>query len=159
MASDLKYLTEHFTWAESVITTHREIDNTIHSQEVLDNIPKTAVKLEKVRALLNSPIIVSSWYRCPELNAAVGGAKNSDHMRGAAVDFIAPQFGTPYEIAKRIAADSSLIGFKQLILEHTWVHISWELIPNVLPRLEILSLLAGGGYAKGFTDKQGNILS
>jgi hypothetical protein len=159
LASDLKYLTEHFTWAEAVITTHREIQNTIESSEALDNIPKTAVKLEKVRTLLGVPIIVSSWYRNPTLNAAIGGAKNSDHMYGRAVDFIAPQFGTPYEVAKRIAQDSSLIGFKQLIMEHTWVHISWELIPNVLPRLEILSLLEDGGYAKGFTDKQGNVLT
>jgi zinc D-Ala-D-Ala carboxypeptidase len=158
LANNLKFLTEHFTWAEAVVTNHRSIDNTIDNAQVLDNIPKTATKLEKVRALLGVPILVSSWYRCPELNAAVGGAKNSDHLIGAAVDFIAPQLGTPFEVAKKIANSADIIRFKQLIMEHTWVHISWDMIPNVNPKLEVLSLLSGGGYARGFTDKDGTPL-
>lgn len=153
--NDDRFLTEHFTWAEAVHTSHRGIDNVIKDQAVWENIARTAVKLEKVRACLNVPIVVSSWYRCSALNDAVGGAKNSDHLIGAAVDFIAPAYGSPAEVAKKLIHFASLVGFKQLILEHTWVHISWDMIPNVLPKLEVLSLLNGGGYARGLTDKSG----
>lgn len=159
MASDLKFLSDHFTWAEAFITTHREITNTVEDAHVFENITKTAGKLEKVRTLLGVPITVSSWFRCPLLNAAVGGARNSDHLIGAAVDFIAPTFGTPYEVAKKIADNADLIGFKQLIMEHTWVHISWDMIPNTIPRREVLSLLKNKSYAKGFTDVEGNPLA
>lgn len=156
MANNLRDLTENFTWAEAVITNHREIENTIDNEHVMENIVKTAVKLEKVRELFSLPILISSWYRCPLLNIAVGGAKGSDHLIGAAVDFIIPKYGTPTKVAKKIAENASLLRFKQLILEHSWVHISWDLIPNTTPKLEVLSLLASGGYAKGLTDKQGN---
>lgn len=156
--NDSTMLTEHFSWAESVITQHREIDNSIKDANVLQNIPRTAVKLEKVRALLGVPLVISSWYRSPELNAAVGGVKNSDHISGCAVDFIAPQFGTCAEIAKKILESKELIGFKQLILEHTWVHISFP-IPGVAAKLEVLSLLEGGRYAQGLTNKLGIALA
>lgn len=152
-------LTEHFTWFEAVHTNHRGIDNTIQRIEIHENIIRTAVKMEKVRAILGAPIFISSWYRCLELNTAVGGASNSDHMRGAAVDFVAPKFGSPLEIAKAIISQEMLINFKQLILEHTWVHISWDLIPNAIPKREVLSLLESGGYARGLTDIHGKALA
>jgi zinc D-Ala-D-Ala carboxypeptidase len=150
-------LTDHFSWAESIITQHRGVSNEIKSPAVFENIPRTAVKLEKVRALLDCPIVINSWYRSDELNAAVGGVRNSDHLTGCAVDFIAPKFGTPTQIAMTIRENAALIGFKQLILEHTWVHISFP-IPGVAPKLEVLSLLEGGRYAQGLTNKFGQAL-
>lgn len=147
-------LTDHFSWEEAVITQHRNIQNTITDQNVYAQIPRTAVRMEKVRALLGCPIVINSWYRSAELNAAIGGVKNSDHLTGCAVDFIAPQFGTPAQVALTIQENKELIGFKQLILEHSWVHISFP-IPGVAPKLEVLSLLEAGGYAKGLTNKYG----
>lgn len=155
-------ITEHFSWEEAFHTNHREIENMIPDESnevVFANISRAATKLEKVRALLGVPLLVSSWYRCPELNAAVGGAKNSDHMTGNAIDFIAPQFGMPVAIAKKIAENASIIGFKQLILEHTWIHISFPAIPGTPAKLEVLSLVQGGKYATGLTDKFGKPLA
>jgi zinc D-Ala-D-Ala carboxypeptidase len=92
-------LTEHFSWAETnVITQHRNINNDL-PPEVIETVKRVAVKLEKVRALLDCPLIVNSWYRSPELNSAVGGVKNSDHLTGLAVDFVAPAYGTPTQVA------------------------------------------------------------
>lgn len=42
--------------------------------------------LEPLRAIVKEPIIISSGYRCPQLNAAVGGSKTSQHMKGEACD-------------------------------------------------------------------------
>jgi hypothetical protein len=152
-------ITDNFFWEEAVITDQRGVSNVIPDATVNANIVRTATKMEKVRALLGNPIRVNSWYRCPELNKLVGGAKHSDHLTGCAVDFTSFRHGTPVDICKTIVACYELIGFKQLILEHSWVHISWDSIPGVNPRLEVLSLLHGGGYAKGLTTKDGTPLA
>lgn len=157
--SEKGMITDHFSWQEAFITTHRTIDNVFSDDQILVNIARTAVKMEKVREIIGAPITVNSWFRCPELNAAVGGAKNSDHMIGCAVDFICPTYGLPLDVAKKLIHNKSLVGFKQLIMEHTWVHISWEAIPGTPAKLEVLSLLEGGKYAAGLTDKSGKLLT
>jgi zinc D-Ala-D-Ala carboxypeptidase len=149
-------LTEHFSWAETNITQHRSINNDL-PPEVIETVKRVAVKLEKVRALLDCPLIVNSWYRSPELNSAVGGVKNSDHLTGCAVDFVAPAYGTPTQVAMTLKESGMLLGFKQLILEHSWVHISFP-IPGVSPKLEVLSLLQSGGYSQGLTNRFGQSL-
>ena len=45
--------------------------------------------LDPIREAWGEPIVVSSGYRCKELNALVGGAKNSHHLLGCAADLIA----------------------------------------------------------------------
>lgn len=93
----------------------------------LANLFKTAELLEQVRKLLGgNAILVSSGFRGQALNAAVGGSKTSDHMRGEAADFRCPGYGSPLDVCRAIAA--SKIKFGQLIWEfERWVHIS---IPN-----------------------------
>lgn len=89
----------------------------------LANLHKTTALLEEVRSLLgNKTILVSSGYRGPELNAAVGGSKTSDHMRGEAADFRCPGYGSPLDVCRVIAA--SKVKFGQLIWEGNWTHIS-----------------------------------
>jgi hypothetical protein len=118
-------LSAHFTLAEA---THSElairkcIDNT-PSAEILANMDEAVDGIEEVRAFLDSPIYVSSWYRSPKLNAAVGSSPNSAHVKGWAIDFIAPRFGTPIEICRAIV--NSDIQYDQLIYEGTWIHISF----------------------------------
>lgn len=148
-------LSPNFSWAEATVTQYRGIDNTIPDTYVKGNVIKTANEMEKVRALLGSSIIVNSWFRCLELNRSLGSKDTSDHITGCAVDFISPKFGTPLDICRKLIVARVSIGFKQLILEHTWVHISWSHVPNVTPRLEVLSLLASGKYAAGLTNSYG----
>lgn len=118
-------LTPNFYLAELTVSESAErngIDN-VPDTLALANLFKTAALLEQVRkALGNKPILVSSGYRGPELNAIVGGAKNSDHMRGEAADFRCPAFGSPLEVCRAIVASG--VKFGQLIWEGTWVHIS-----------------------------------
>ena len=133
----------------------------------LDNSPpphvytvaiQTALRMEDVRKILGTPITINSWYRSPEVNAAVGGAKTSQHLLGEAVDFVSPRFGTPQEICTKLAAYANHLNFDQLIFEHSWVHISFTIASKRVPRRQVLTLLRGGKYAKGITDKQGNPL-
>ena len=59
--------------------------------------------LDPIREAWGEPIVVSSGYRCKELNALVGGAKNSHHMLGCAADITAPLCSQ----AKLLDADKS----------------------------------------------------
>ncbi|MDP1873625.1 D-Ala-D-Ala carboxypeptidase family metallohydrolase [Phenylobacterium sp.] len=106
----------------SQTAARRGIDNTPPAP-VLIRLKNTAKGLEKVRAVLGKPILISSGYRSPALNKAVGGSATSDHMNGDAADFISPGFGTPIAICRAIVAAG--IKFDQLIEEGTWVHISF----------------------------------
>jgi hypothetical protein len=109
--------------------------------------------MDKVRVvLLDKSIHVDSWYRCLELNRLLGSKDTSQHVEGKAVDFTCPDFGTPLEICRQLIKFKDLIRFDQLILEHTWVHISFN---SGSSHGEVLSLLATGGYAHGLTDKEG----
>lgn len=116
-------LTEHFTLEEMTITQIRSVRN-VPPPEALDNLKRTAEYMEKVRDLLKFPIHINSGYRSPGVNKLVGGSPRSAHMRGNAVDFICPRFGSPLGICHAI--ENSLLNFDQLIEEGTWVHISFE---------------------------------
>lgn len=78
-------LSEHFTWAEATIT-QTGLDNTPHGP-AREAVIETALFMDGVRSLFGRPIEVTSWYRSPEVNRAVGGSRTSDHMTGYAVDF------------------------------------------------------------------------
>jgi hypothetical protein len=99
------------------------LDNSIPAS-LVPNITRVATLMEQVRTLLGGyPIQVTSGYRSPVLNEKIGGAKNSQHTRGLACDFVCPSFGTPKDIANAIKL--AKINYDQLILEYgRWVHIS-----------------------------------
>ena len=122
-------LTIHFKleeFTESSTAVRLGIDND-PSPEIIAHLQIVADGLERVRDILgvhDFPIMIDSGYRCPKLNAAIGGAANSAHMTGYAADFICPKWGEPLDIVKKIA-DSDL-KFDQLIQEGKWVHISFD---------------------------------
>jgi hypothetical protein len=145
-----EHLSPHFTLEEFIFSqtaARSGIDNT-PSPEIKNSLIRIAETLEQVRSLIGGSVIrVSSGYRGPALNAAIGGSKTSAHMNGLAADFTAPSFGTVYDLAKIIS--SSDIVFDQLIHEYgSWVHIG--LAPaGVQPRRQLLSIFKGTGYQPG----------
>lgn len=155
-------LSEHFTLEEATesSTADRLGLNNDPTPDVLEVMYITALKMEKVRALLgNKPIKVSSWYRSPAVNKAVGSKSHaSQHLVGEAVDFKCPSYGTAYQVCKQLIAYNDLLHFDQLILEHSWIHISFAILSRK-PRGMVLSLLADGSYATGLTDKLGKPLT
>jgi uncharacterized protein YcbK (DUF882 family) len=73
-----KQLSAHFNSSEFECSCTKCVDQFIE-QDLID-------KLEKVRELYGKPIVITSGYRCPDHNKAVGGKNNSTHMSGMAVD-------------------------------------------------------------------------
>lgn len=71
---------------------------------------------------------ISSCYRCPRVNKAVGGSSKSRHMEGLAVD-IHPMSTTPEDGAFKLwhmACGGKLGDVHQVIWEPTWIHIGWH---------------------------------
>lgn len=149
-------LSPNFTLAEATASSTAERLNLLNTPptSALLTMQETARYMEVIRAILNSPINVSSWYRCPALNKAVGSKDTSQHRLGEAVDFKSPEYGSPLYVCKAIMQHRSVIPFDQLILEHSWVHISFSIL-NGNPRGQVLSLLSSGHFASGLTDAQG----
>ena len=117
----------HFTIDEltfSETAARKGIDNT-PSDDVLDNLYKTAMEMENVRELLgNNPILISSGYRCLALNELLGSKPTSAHIRGLAIDFTCPKYGDPHDIVDAIFGSDIL--YDQIILEFDkWVHIAF----------------------------------
>ena|ERR1039458_6237266 len=119
-------LTEHFSLEEmtfSQVAARRGINNTPPPAQ-LANLARTAQAMEQVKGILGGKSVhVDSGYRSTLVNADVGGVSSSAHCKGLACDFVCPDFGTPYEVAKAILASVECPDFDQLILEYGWVHL------------------------------------
>ena len=146
-------LTLHFTLEEFVHSDYaiaHGIDNTL-PESLMDKARAVAQMGERVRTFLSSrmgkevPILTSSVWRCPALDMAIRGRpKTGDHARMEAMDFTAPAYGTPYEIAKALAPMISVLGIGQLIYEcptpgREWVHISARIPDKVVNRVITIS--------------------
>lgn len=104
----------------------RHIDNRPQDEELIDNINFTLTQLDEIRAQFGKPIIITSGYRCPQLNTAVGGVKNSQHMKGQAADIIVR--GGKTEMFRLFKLIHDHFAFDQLIWEHggDWIHVSFK---------------------------------
>lgn len=134
-------LSEHFTLEElcaSQTADRLGIDN-VPPGSVVINLTKTAHGLEMIRALVQCPVVVSSGYRSPKVNAAVGSKPTSQHLTGNAADISAPGFGSAKKLMEAIYKQRATIKYDQLLLEFAgngggWVHVSW----TDKPRLQAL---------------------
>ena len=127
-------LSENLTLAEctkSNTARRKGIDNTPDDPWIIENLKKIAEHVfQPCRDHFGVPIYVSSGYRCPELNRAIGGSKRSQHMEGRALDLDADVFGgcTNSEIFNWIREN---VEFDQMVWEFgdssnpDWVHVSY----------------------------------
>jgi hypothetical protein len=120
-------LSEHFSLAEftySETAARQGLDNT-PTPQAYSGLERLAEVMEEVRRICgNKPVTITSGYRGPQVNAAVGGSTNSAHMVGLACDFIVPGAGDPLAICKLIEPHMDALGIDQLIWEFgDWVHL------------------------------------
>ena len=106
------------------------IDNT-PDEWATENLKKVAEHIfQPLRDHFGVPVYVSSGYRSPDLNRAIGGSKRSQHMEGRALDLDADVFGdiSNAEIFHYIR---ECLEFDQVVWEFgdednpSWVHVSY----------------------------------
>lgn len=109
------------------VTAQANRINNAPSIEVMNNLKALCENvLQPLRDYLNSPVKITSGYRCKELNTKVGGKSNSQHLTGNAADLI-----TPYKNLKDVFnyIKNNLV-YDQLLYEYNsigdiWVHVSY----------------------------------
>ena len=138
-------LSEHFTLGEMTKSiSHPEVYN-IPSHEAIANLKRVCGWLEVLRKRLSpgpslsrerrgcqeTPIIINSGYRSPQLNRAVGGAPNSNHLTGCAVDIRVADMEQLIRYATILLdyADESKQDFDELLIERNrhgaiWLHFA-----------------------------------
>jgi hypothetical protein len=127
-------ISKHITLTEatkSVTATRLGINNT-PNEATVETMKLTAEKVfEPLREILGA-IRVTSFYRCPDLNRAIGGSKSSQHCKGEAIDMEALNTSNfqIFEEACKLPDFDQIIwefGTKQ---EPDWIHISYAKTGN-----------------------------
>lgn len=110
--------------------TENDVDNTppVEAERRLEVLANRL--LDPIREIRGAPISVNSGYRCPQLNAAIGGAANSQHMKGEAADITTGTISGNKRLFNMIvsAQKRGEIRFTQLIDEknYQWLHVGYD---------------------------------
>lgn len=128
----MEKISKHISYKEgtrSITALRKGIDNTPNDYELTNMEIIAANIFEPLRKWVGGPIKINSFFRCDELNTAIGGSLNSQHCQGRAID-IDDTYGykTNAEMFEYIRTN---LNFDQLIWEFgtdtnpDWVHVSY----------------------------------
>ena len=141
-------LSQHFSLGELTKTSVKSLDGNIPSHEAIENLKRLCPWLEELRYSYNTlyclkpgedyetsknvePIIITSGYRSPDVNKAVGGAYSSNHLTGCAVDIrcAGVEQAIRYAAILLDIADDTKEDYDELLIErnskgHYWVHFA-----------------------------------
>jgi uncharacterized protein YcbK (DUF882 family) len=150
-------ISEHISFTEATASqtaVRKGIDNTPDEPTLLcmkntaENIFEPLRKLISEKRGVDSPITISSFFRCPDLNKAIGGATNSQHCLGQAMDLEVnyPDF-KKHDLFKMVMDN---LPFDQIIAEGrvgsepAWIHVSY----GPRNRKEVLLAIFTNGIAR-----------
>ena len=154
MTNDI-FLSPHFSLlelTESATARQRDIAN-IPPPEAVENLKRLCKgTLEPLRKALGLPVIITSGYRCKELNNIVNrSSKTSQHMLGQAADFYISSDGSMrlgrrelLIMGFRLIILNEDIDYDQLILYPTFIHVSY--VSRSKNRRKIIKANGHGSY-------------
>jgi len=125
-------ISKHISYKEgtySVTATRRGINNTPNDEQLLNMELVAEEVFEPLRGWVSGPIKINSFFRCPELNTAIGGSTKSQHCQGQAID-LDDTFGRATN-AEMYHYIKEHLDFDQLIWEFgdddnpDWIHVSF----------------------------------
>ena len=136
-------LSEHFTLGELCKTSHKTADGNIPSGVAIENLRNICENwLEDLRYSFNtlytgawpqqeSPMVITSGYRSPEVNKLAGGAPTSNHLTGCAVDIRVAGFEEAVRYASILLdiSEGTKRDFDELFIERNsagcyWIHFA-----------------------------------
>lgn len=127
-------LSKNFTLDEMCASTTAEIyhiDNSPNNKEI-SNLQRLCQEvLQPARDDYGKPIHVNSGYRCQELNAKVGGKKNSYHLKGMAADLHVDCEKDGFFLSALLLRSkfTDLVILERRKLKY-WIHVQWSMAPR-----------------------------
>lgn len=128
---------EELTYSATALERKWRNATTVEVEENLSYL--RSMILNPARAFIGSPIYVTSCFRTPKLNRAIGGAPNSQHMTGQAVDITTKRLDRNKRVFEYIRDN---LVYDQLIWENggCWIHVSYVHSLKGLNRMEVLEI-------------------
>lgn len=121
-------LTPHFTIEELAGTSNEQYKklNLLKAQDHMGKMYMLAGFAERVREIIGKPVIITSGFRCKELNKAIGGAITSQHTLCEAIDIVVKGMRCEDVFNRIVTSD---LKYNQIIIERNksgsqWVHLS-----------------------------------
>lgn len=117
----------YFTFNE-LTRTEQPIFNIPQDMAVVKNLCHLCDMLNTIRLDYGEAVVVSSGYRCPAVNEAVGGVPNSNHLYGRAADIRVEYYpaNTYYQRLQRLVDVVNLnrLSLREVIVHRTYIHIA-----------------------------------
>lgn len=121
-------ISKHFNYEEfesSQKAIELGIDNHIPSDKIRFSIRLLVLNLlQPLRNKIQQPMVITSGYRCPELNKAIGGTKKSQHLAGEAADIHCGGVMEVLKLAQNVLRNK--LPFDQMILYSSFLHLSFK---------------------------------
>ena len=139
-------LSKNLTLAEACVT-NTGLSNIPNAQQEI-NLNLVANKIfQPCRDHFGKPLKVNSGFRCKEVNKAVGGAANSQHLSGQALDL---DFGNKADNKALFEYIRKNLFFDQLINEndYAWIHVSYSMAHNRKEVLEMVKIKGKSTYKR-----------
>lgn len=144
-------ITENFSFYELTNTSHIALieKNREYGAGLKDNLNLLGLLLQDIRDVVGKPVTVSSGVRCPELNKAVGGSKDSRHQKGLAADIQVS--GIKAQAVFDIIRKAKLPLLQKAIIEGVkgkeWVHVQARTATDTAPA-QYYATIDGKNYSR-----------
>ena len=128
----MERISEHISFKEATKSNtalRLNLDNTPNDYQITNMVGLALNIFEPLRKFVGGPIKINSFFRCEQLNRAIGGSSRSQHCEGRAID-LDDTFGhkTNAEMFQYVKDN---LNFDQMIWEFgddnnpNWVHVSY----------------------------------